>query len=226
MARIKSYDRMVEFYQTVVHLHVPLFQTPSLVARSHIQHSDNRAALGIVFSEEVLSAASATVVVVFGEGAFQVGSDESVRSRFAGNSPRGAGEGLLAADGAARLHDSSRQLPDPPRFVICYHSTPGLYEGGYNDECCRLFSSLLPLDNTYHIFGDTQGIQCALLAASQLSRWKNVLEAYSVLTSLHAVLPSSLLLVVCKVGIDGGYHCRRTRRAICGRETMKRGWNR
>jgi len=67
-----------------------------------------------------------------------------------------------------------------------------------------LFSSLLPLDNTYRIFGDTQGVQCALLASSQLGRWNGVLEAYSVLRSLHAMIPSSLLLVVCKVGMNGG----------------------
>ena len=172
----------------------------SLVAGSHIQHSDNRAAPGVVFADEVLFTDPATVVIVSREGALQVGSDESVHSRFVGNRPRRDGRRFLAEGGARRVHDSGSQLPDSPRCLFSPRLIPGLYEGGHYDECCRLFSNLLPLDNTYHIFGETQGIQCALLAASHLRRWNGVLNAYSVLTHLHAALPSSLLLVVSKVG--------------------------
>lgn len=81
---------------------------PSHVARSLIQHPDHRAALGVVFSEEILPAPPATVVVMFREGAFQVGSTESLRARLVGNSSRGAGEGFPAEGGTARLHDSGR----------------------------------------------------------------------------------------------------------------------
>ena len=123
LTRIKSYDKVIEFYQTVVQLHVSVFWVPFRVARSLVQHADNRAVLGVVFSEEILPAAPATVVIVFGEGALQVGSAKSVRARSAGNSSRGAGEGFPAAGGAARLHDSGRQLPDPPRYVRFPRST-------------------------------------------------------------------------------------------------------
>ena len=123
LTRIKSYDKVIEFYQTVVQLHVSVFWVPFHVAGSLVQHTDNRAVFGVVFPEEILPAAPATVVVVFGEGAFQVGSAESVRARSAGNSSRGAGKGFSATDRAARLHDSGRQLPGPPRYVLFPRST-------------------------------------------------------------------------------------------------------